>query len=163
MLLKLHGSINWYRYKDGRSRDIAAKVTGPDRDHLKTSDGADLGVSQERILLAVTTNKELAYGSGVFLELMYQLHRLLKDTNLLIVSGYGFGDKGINNRIWYWLDSRDDTKMVVLHKEKDVLMKDARASLTIQSQRLKSRSKLIFVDKWMCDCSVADVEAVLNT
>lgn len=156
-LLKLHGSIDWFRYKGGNGTELALKIIGGDRDHLKDAEGNDLHVPTGRLLLAGTTNKELEYGSGVFLELMYQFHKRLKDTNLLIVSGYGFADKGINNRIWAWLDSKPENRIMILHANIEVLRLKAKPSFSFNMDRHKKTQKFAIVDRWMCDCGIEDL------
>lgn len=156
-LLKPHGSINWFRYKAANESDLAVKVLSNDRDRVKGSNGEDLMPPVERLLLAGTTNKELAYGSGIFLELMYQFHRRLTDTNLLIVSGYGFADKGINNRLWAWLDSRPENRMLVLHAKMEELHRKAKPSFSINLKRHKETGKFAYVDKWLRDTTLDDI------
>lgn len=156
-LLKLHGSIDWFRYKSTNGDDLAIRVKNGDRDHIKDDAGHDLFRPTGRLLLAGTTNKELAYGSGIFLELMFQFHRLLRDTNLLIVSGYGFGDKGINNRIWAWLEARPENRMIILHARPDELRQNAKPSFAHNMDRHKDAKKFALVGKWMSDCSLEDL------
>ena len=156
-LLKLHGSINWFRYKTAGGRELAVKVLTNDPDHVKGADGEDLLPPQNRLLLAGTTNKELAYGSGVFLELMFQFHKRLKETDLLIVSGYGFADKGINNRLWAWLDARAKNRLVILHRDYDHLRRTAKPSFFSNKDRHKDAKKFLIVDRWMCDCLLEDL------
>lgn len=157
MLLKLHGSVDWFRYKSNKGTDLAIKVKGGDRDHIKGEAGEDLRSPENRLLLAGTTNKELAYGSGIFLELMFQFHHLLKQTRLLIVSGYGFGDKGINNRLWAWLDERGENRLLVLHAEIQELHRKAKPSFAFNMTRHKEAKKFLYVEKWLCDCTPEDI------
>jgi hypothetical protein len=158
----LHGSIDWFRYKTQSGDDLAIKVLSNDQDHVKGKNGEDLRPPLNRLMLAGTTNKELAYGSGVFLELMFQFHKRLKETDLLIVSGYGFADKGINNRIWAWLDSRSENRIVVLHENVGDLRRAAKPSLAFNMDRLKEQKKFAIVDKWMSDCSLDDLRRELR-
>lgn len=161
MLLKLHGSINWYRYKTKAERDLVVRVQGdPNRVNRR---GEDLFAPVGRMLLAGTTNKELAYGSGVFLELMYQFHRRLKETRLLIVSGYGFADKGINSRIWAWVDSHPENRLCVLHSKFDELRASAKSSFSINLERLQKEKRLVLINRWMCDCTLADITSKIET
>ncbi len=163
-LLKPHGSINWFRYKTADKLELDLKVLTNDPDHINGPDGEDLLTPQHRLLLAGTTNKELAYGSGIFLELMFQFHKRLKETNLLIVSGYGFADKGINNRLWAWLDSRPENRLLLLHNfdRLDELRQKAKPSLSFNWNCHKKTKKFLVVYKWMCDCSVDDINRELR-
>lgn len=157
-LLKLHGSIDWFRYKHPTAKeDLVLRVRLKDRDHVKGPNGENLLPPQNRLLLAGTTNKELAYGSGLFIELMFQFQKRLKETELLIVSGYGFADKGINNRLWAWLDSRPGNRMVVLHDDIGELRRNAMPSFSSNMDRHKASGRFVLVGKWMCDCSLEDL------
>lgn len=158
-LLKPHGSIDWFRYKHPTSgEDLILRVRSGDRDHLKGPEGESMFPTQGRMLLAGTTNKELAYGSGLFIELMFQFQKRLKETSLLITSGYGFADKGINNRLWAWLDSRPENRVVVLHEDIGELRRAAKPSFSHNMDRHKESGKFVLVDKWMCDCTLEDVK-----
>ena len=69
------------------------------------------------LFLAGTFNKISGYLNHVFLELHYRFHRTLAESSRLVVCGYGFGDKGINNRIADWMcPSSESTKrkMIVI-------------------------------------------------
>ncbi|OIQ89111.1 hypothetical protein GALL_290160 [mine drainage metagenome] len=161
-LLKLHGSVNWYQYKSRGGPTLSVKVTTADKNHIKDPANEDLLLPESRLLLAGTNNKELAYGAGIFLELMFQFQRRLKETRYLIVSGYGFGDKGINNRIWAWIDSHRDNRLILLHADVSHLSANAKPSLRLNSNRLKAEGRLVFVDKWLCDCSIEDIKRELR-
>jgi len=157
-LLKLHGSINWFRYQTVDSRENRIlKISAQDRDHVTGLNDEKLFPPNDRLMLSGTTNKELAYGSGVFIELMFQFQKRLKETDLLIVSGYGFADKGINNRLWAWLDTRPKNRIVVLHENIDELRRDAKPSFSSNMERHKGTGKFVLVDKWMCDSSLDDL------
>lgn len=153
-LLKLHGSIDWFRYQGPAGRDLALRVRSGDPSHVKNESGTDLRPPTQRLLLAGTTNKELAYGAGIFLELMFQFHRVLKGTRLLVVSGYGFGDKGINNRIWAWLDAHPENKLMVLHEDVESLHQRAKASLAENYRRHRESKKFAYVGHWLCNCTL---------
>ena len=161
-LLKLHGSIDWFRYKARDGSALVLRVRSGDRNHLKDLHGEVLRPPTGRLLLSGTTNKELAYGSGVFLELMFQFHKRLQETDLLIVSGYGFADKGINNRIWAWLDLRPKNRIIVMHNQIDELRRNAKPSFRHNMDRMKDKRKFILVDRWMCDSTLADLQRELR-
>ena len=160
-ILKPHGSINWFIYKGEHGKDIYCRCSG-DPNHVTDSNGDDLRPPTSRLLLAGTTNKEISYGSGVFLEVLFQLHALLKRTETLIVSGYSFRDKGINNRIWAWLDSCEENKVLILHKNKKELLKKAKYSLISNFERYEESKKIRFIEKWMCCTKIEEVIAALK-
>jgi len=50
-------------------------------------------------------NKILNYTGGVFADLFCAFRSALYRTTELVISGYGFGDKGVNRAIIEWLHS----------------------------------------------------------
>jgi hypothetical protein len=111
-LYKLHGSINWRRF---RPREPHKAPLNPWlEEYVGIRSNADLsqerdeqGRTHEELMrarfLTGTFNKMLNYLDDVFLELHYRFHRTLDESDRLVVCGYGLGDKGINKRIIDWM------------------------------------------------------------
>jgi hypothetical protein len=148
-LLKLHGSIDWYRYMEKDSTDWFAIPVSGDPSHAKDGVGTLLSVADGPHFLAGTINKVLDYGSGIFAEQFYRFHQFLKTHDLVVVSGYGFNDKGVNGRLWDWLFEKPTRRMVVLHAYPDQLFAHARGSFVNAYHRLSTDRRLIIVEKWM--------------
>ena len=161
-ILKPHGSINWYRFKKRDGSDFCGKCLSNDPDHLKNRKGESIDPPTGRLLLAGTTNKELSYGSGVFLEILFQFHAMLKRTEILVTSGYGFKDKGINNRIWAWLDNNELNRLIIMHEDKEKLFSEAKYSLKSNYDRFSETSKIRFIDKWMCSTTLEELEIAMR-
>jgi hypothetical protein len=113
-LFKLHGSIDWRRFRpkepqisDGPANPWREEYVGirsnPRLVHTKDELGRVHEEFDRARFLAGTFNKMLHYLNQVFLELHYRFHRTLAEAPRLVVCGYGFGDKGINNRIVDWM------------------------------------------------------------
>lgn len=113
-LFKLHGSIDWRRFRprETQSGETASNPwseeyvgirSNPELAGNKDEQGRAHEELDRALFLAGTFNKMLAYLNHVFLELHCRLHRTLAETTRLVVCGYGFGDKGINNRIVDWI------------------------------------------------------------
>jgi hypothetical protein len=100
-LYKLHGAVDWRR--------VEPKQRSPQYSNNPWAEefvGIETGLSSHYramgdppLLLAGTFNKLFDYTADIFLELQYRFHRALFENDHLIVCGYGFGDKGINQRI----------------------------------------------------------------
>jgi hypothetical protein len=45
------------------------------------------------------------YIKDLYLELYYCFYKILNSCNTLIVAGYGFNDRGINQKIFNWLNN----------------------------------------------------------
>jgi len=113
-LFKLHGSIDWRRFRPQEAQD-GERASNPWRQeyvgirsnpalaNAKDEQGRAHEEFDRALFLAGTFNKMLDYLNHVFLELHYRFHRTLAESTRLVVCGYGFGDKGINNRIVDWM------------------------------------------------------------
>jgi len=113
-LFKLHGSIDWRRFRprEAQGGDLASNPwheeyvgirSNPALANARDAQGRAHEELDRALFLAGTFNKMLDYLNHVFLELHYRFHRALAHTTRLVVCGYGFGDKGINNRIADWM------------------------------------------------------------
>jgi len=133
--LKLHGSIDWFEVgvlKPQRGNEIfklpndiyIQAVHHEDEKFWGTTDGTPK-------ILVGTFNKMLGYLSGIF-EILYDLFKgKLKESNILIVSGYGFGDKGINTQLSNWLNYESSIKMIIIHPNKNELILKSRGNFRI--------------------------------
>ena len=155
-LFKLHGSVNWFLYDfPGWARQYAI----PDSDAFHSHDqNGNLvrPVEWKPAFLSGTVVKEQLYGIGFFGDLFTAFRRNLAPHVHLIVCGYGFGDPGINSRIDQWLSDRLDgsNKLVVLNKGPEA---DFFADKPYWLQDLHAHGRLILIDKWLQDCTVADL------
>lgn len=140
-IFKLHGSIDWFRWGPrlkGEAAVVDQRDTWPDEFiGTQTSSKGKPPVGFERrqrsLFLAGTHNKEIEYTTGPFLELHYRFHRLLGDSDRLIVVGYGFGDKGVNQRIAEWMGASRSTRLLVIDpKPAEKIATDARPAISMR-------------------------------
>lgn len=150
-LYKLHGSINWYRMrKDGYDWHGERTAIAIDGNIHRAKD--EYGNSQSNMdphpqILVGTFNKMLEYTGGIFLDLLCLFQMKMKNINTLIVSGYGFGDKGINNVILYWIYTSIDKKIILIYPDFDELKKTASLAFTNKWNSLSKQGKLIFIKR----------------
>ncbi len=155
-LIKLHGSTDWYRFKV-RGLDRFGRVDA-NTGLLKDGSGAFLSESEPcPVFLSGTHTKELNYGRNLFGELFSQFRSRLEACQTLVCCGYGWGDKGINNRLSEWLVANENRRVVVLHGG-DL------ANLGINryyswSKWRKEDGRIDVVPKWLKECSIADLIA----
>lgn len=109
-VFKLHGSVDWRRFRPrGNNNDnpwsdeYVGIRSNPTLKSAKDENGREHEEFEPALFLAGTFNKMAGYLNHVFLELHYRFHRTLAESSRLVVCGYGFGDKGINNRITDWM------------------------------------------------------------
>lgn len=157
-LFKLHGSVNWFRFRpDSESWSDESIGIPKDRDfwHTKSPQGQrQWPVGGRPMLLVGTFNKMLQYTSDIYAGLHYQLYRSLRHVQQLVICGYSFGDKGINTRINEWLYSSPNRKITVVHPEPEKLKRAARGAISnkwdewIKQRKLTILTKTIEESSW---------------
>lgn len=156
-LYKLHGSINWFRY---RRQDEVIHFVGKaldgvkDIDHIKDSKGNYLDRHNRHLLLIGTFNKMFDYLSNIFIEIHYRFFKSLQNINNLIISGYSFNDKGINFNIVKWMDSDLKNRIIIINPNPYELKYNSRGMIIRgwtdweNSGRLKTVSKKFEEVRW---------------
>lgn len=130
-LLKLHGSIDWWRYtltRDGWTGQFTARATDGDPEHARgpANELLDYPAPGRPLILTGTFNKILSYPTGIYADQHFRFHEALRDADALVVIGYGFRDKAINARIVAWAERPGDRRLVVLHPDPVRLGQNAR-------------------------------------
>jgi len=97
-LYKIHGSINWQYYDQESWEDN--RISKFPIDMLERFD-----TIANPLILIGTRNKMSDYIKDLYLELYYRFYKILNSCNTLIVAGYGFNDRGINQKIFNWLNN----------------------------------------------------------
>lgn len=159
-LYKLHGSISWVRYSVDDFRGyFYADIGINDIYHLKDIDGKFLWPVDDPRFLIGTVNKVIEYTREIFSELFYQFHKILKKTNLLIIIGYGFKDKGINSKIIEYMFYSLNKKIIIIDlKNKEELMEGARFAISNNVPRWEKEKRVKFVSKNIKDLTFEDLQ-----
>ncbi len=164
-LLKLHGSINWFsvQLKDSNRRNTIMKVSNniyPERLY-EVHNSIDIGIGRPELLIG-TFNKMWGYLHGIFEEQYFTFITSLSSTNILIISGYGFGDKGINTKLHNWLNSTHSLKMIIIHPNKRNLITNARGIFPLGFMSMKGiHPKILFIEKKFEDVSIAELRDLI--
>ena len=156
--IKLHGSLNWFRFRP---------INGSwDNEYIGIR--ADNGqermpelIDRRPIVLAGTFNKMLDYTAGIYTDLHYQFYNSLRMTSVMVVSGYSFRDRGINNRIIDWFYSSLNNRIVVIHPEQHKLKSGARGSISNKWDHWIKAKRLLPIEKPIEDTSWQDVQSLL--
>lgn len=119
-LLKLHGSINWFRYSRKVEEDFMDFFGKADNVNAALPTGCEK-YEERPLILVGTINKILEYGTNLFADLQYQFYRNLNKTDILIIVGYGFGDKDINRKLVNWMGAGADRQFVCLDPNAEIL------------------------------------------
>jgi hypothetical protein len=162
-LLKLHGSIDWYRVRHDHSGiDQFVRMSGS---RIDPKDGSGRRLSPLDVIpnfLTGTSVKEQSYGVSLFGDIFEHFRRRLRETNILICSGYGWGDKGINTRIRQWLYDAFENRVIVLHGADGEPLERKRFWYWYWDDFIKC-GKVIHISKWLCDCTFDDIRSALRT
>ncbi|MGV8019299.1 MAG: SIR2 family protein [Ignavibacteria bacterium] len=166
-LFKLHGSLQWYRLRDydkekNITTDFYAKVL---RNHwyCKNAKGDIIGNTLESypIFLTGSYNKLPSYSTGIFRHIHEQFIDCLYNTNILLMSGYGWNDRGINIYLFEWVLSSPDRKLILLHEDPESIKK-SKSAMWYRYDDLIKWGRLIPVKKWMSDTKLEDISKYLN-
>ncbi|TAL59546.1 MAG: hypothetical protein EPN88_17170 [Bacteroidetes bacterium] len=150
-LLKLHGSINWYRMIGQDLYDDRTVIYGsPKRGH------------DEPLIIIGRFNKLQEYTRSINFELQCLFANQLDQTNNLIISGYSFGDQGINSRLIHWALGSRERRIFVIHKDPDDLIKNARPAIRKIFSFLIKKDKVIYVKDFITkDTKWSDIKKFL--
>lgn len=81
------------------------------------------------IFMIGSWDKLARYTDPVYLEIYYAAFEALRTSELLVVVGYGFGDKGINKLIADWMSRSESHRLVVVDRDACGLWKHARGAI----------------------------------
>lgn len=152
-LFKLHGSINWSYSLSGDPYDKKVCIyLSPTRD------------LPEKAILIGSFNKLNDYSSGINFDLQCLFAKYLNECERLIISGYSFGDKGINSRIIDWLYSSPRRKLIIIHRKEEELTQNSRPAIerVIQSNKNSGTDIVRFIPKWFQETKWAEIKSYLE-
>jgi len=116
-------------------------------------------VEGKAAFLSGTIVKEQVYGIGFFGDVFTAFRRHLAPHKHLIFCGYGFGDSGINARIYQWTrDQLDGSNRIVVLS--NISADNFFADKPNWLRQLYDEKRLILVDRWLEDlkgCAVANL------
>ena len=159
-IFKLHGSINWRFFQCCASADSrpAIHMVG----QQNSSEYCDaLGriwqpLEHQHLLLAGTGNKTDAYNrQRVFVEMWHRFHHVLEEHDRIVMSGYGWGDIPVNDKLRGWIDANSKkNKLFLLHR-----CFDHTALFPADSYVWEVIDKrLVVIKKWLSDvCTLEDL------
>ena len=154
-IIKLHGSIDWYSFLfDGYDR--VAKISGTDYNEKINSRGNILQYIYKFPHVLSGLNKINYYSSGIYTDIHYHFQRVLYQNRLMIMSGYGWGDDPINNRLMTWLDKKKENKLILLHKDPGELMKRSMV-FDRDYPNWEKLGKLKLIDKWLSEATLEEI------
>jgi hypothetical protein len=165
-LFKLHGSINWFRFRREDAEDWSGESiiipSGMVNSLISDAKGRTWRALDKRpILLIGRYNKIFDYLSGIFAELHCQFYHSLRNVRQLIICGYGLGDRGINTQIVDWLYSSDNCKIIVVDPRPEQLKNKYLSSISNKWDLLRSTGKLRIIEKGIEKTSWQEIKGYL--
>lgn len=134
-ILKLHGGIDWFRFRPEGAEPwledyvaIPTPLYSPHRMDTLRRTHERLDDSLPMFMIG-SWDKLSRYTDSVYLEIYYTAFEALRTADLLVVVGYGFGDKGINKLITDWMCRSSAHKLVVVDRDACGLWRYARGSI----------------------------------
>jgi len=121
-----------------------------------------MSLDRRPVMLIGTFDKIEQYSHDIFGQLSCEFRRVLATSTALLVCGYGFRDKGINNQIIEWLYSSRSRRLVVIHPSPVDLAKSARPAIGRGLGEWEKAGILRLVAKGVQDVSADDVAASLD-
>lgn len=158
-LYKLHGSINWCRIRNEDNPLYSQQIViATDPDYTKDEKDNYLTLLDKRSFLIGTFNKMLEYtAKDIYLQLFCIFRQHLHAGSRLIVSGYSFGDKGINSVLINWLLSNENNSMLIIHPDISLLRRDVGGAILNKWKILVEKKVLRFIEKPFEETSWNDV------
>jgi hypothetical protein len=154
-IFKLHGSVNWYSFAvNGRSQP--AIFLGTDTEHIKDGQATELKPQFRRPSFLTGINKAVAYQRGIYADMHFRFHQLLRQCELMIMSGYGWGDIAINFRLDTWLDQNRSNTIVLLHQRPEELVERTLVMASAYDAWVRC-GQLIPIRKWLSEVSLSDL------
>jgi hypothetical protein len=159
-LIKLHGSVNWYAFLvNGRSQP--AIFVGNDTAQIKDQHAKELKPVFRRPSFLSGINKAVAYQRGIYADMHFRFHQLLRECESMVMSGYGWGDTAINFRLDTWLDQSRKNNIVLLHETPQDLVEKSLVMASGYDAWVRC-GQLRPVPKWLCEVTLSDLRTSLT-
>jgi hypothetical protein len=165
-IVKLHGSINWFRFisrSAKNNRDAIGIPLTNDLWHTKDPEGEEqLPADGSPMILVGGFNKILQYTSGIYADLHCQLNASLKNTQRLVVCGYSWGDKGINSRVINWVTKGQENKIIQIHPRPQSCKSKARGAIARTWDSWQANDQLRIISKGAEDIKWNEIKEAIN-
>lgn len=152
-IFKLHGSIDWYKIVGVQ---YPAILRNPASGSYKTASGSDARVLMKKPSFLSGDSKTIAYNRGIYSDLFFRFHQLLREHRFMTMSGYGWGDVGINFRLINWLERGGRNRIFILHRKPEQL--EERSLQLAEAYRAFVQKKRILTNrKWLSETSLSEL------
>ena len=145
-MLKLHGSLRWRLIQEPSGWQGTGEISDWKRfDEARVENpGLDIVKNEPGILIG-THNKIIGYTKPLFWHLSTKFRLSLERASRLVVVGYGFSDKGINEIIIDWLVDDAKRRMVVVDPAVSKTKTNCRPAIQHHWERWRKLGQLVEV------------------
>jgi len=154
-LFKLHGSVNWYSFQyAGRLRP--AIFLGTDLADAHDATGKPLKAEYLSPSFLSGINKADSYQRAIYTDIHFHYYALLRQSDRILMSGYGWGDTAINFQFDAWFDRSRSNKLILLHRNPKQLT-DKSLVMASGYNGWEQSGQLICIERWLSETSVSDL------
>ena len=153
-IYKLHGSINYFEFHDETgSENKPIKFDGDPYHLFEEFDQLEILPS----FLSGNLTKEMDYLFGFSLKMVHKFIDLLNQYDKIIISGYGWGDRGIDLILLDWITfNKKHPKILVLHRNKKDNLK-RKAFWNSRYQSFLDKGILFHEEKWFGEANFEEL------
>ena len=154
-LFKLHGSVNWYSFlAQGRSR--TAILLGRNAATAQDGQGNLLTATLRRPSFLSGISKATAYARGIYADVHHRFGIALRNTDRIVMSGYGWGDTAINFQLDTWLDRARQNTLLLLHEHPEELAQRSLLLGSAYDAHVRS-GQIVLLKQWLSDTIISDI------
>ena len=158
-IIKLHGSISWWN-QAGNDVIQPQIITEHHPDRWRNAKGESIKDIRKTPSFLTGVSKVYSYNRGIFADQHYRFLQLLHSDDLMVMSGYGWGDIPINFQLQNWLARGNGNTLVLLHQDPTYLANNSLELRHVYTKYTKSR-KIIPVEKWLSEISFSEIKKFL--
>lgn len=164
-IFKLHGSINWYRFKIVRNGIIEKRYGTTSHDYQSFLNLSEYPITiqdHKPVFLSGSYNKIFEYDFGIFSKIHDKFFSHLSQHKIMIMSGYGWNDRGMNKRLLDWIESSRQNRLILLHRNPELEIKrNSRSEMWDYYDDLMKKGQLVTIKKWLSETSLQDIETIV--
>jgi hypothetical protein len=162
-LFKLHGSIDMFSYTsaDKKTR-MPGKYTNDGRYACDSEGNTIFDDSPYPLFVTGTHNKPNEYMSGIYFAMLNKFYSAIREHDVIIMSGYGWGDGAINSFLMSWLRNSVYKRMIILHKKPFDIFKNPRHGIRWDSNEFREAGRIRIKKKWLCCTKLHEIKWILN-
>lgn len=157
-VIKPHGSLNW-------------------TSNIQKTEFCKNKIGVKSPLILTGADKVEHYNYSIFKEMIHEITKILRRDNIMIMSGYGWGDAAMNGRIAEWINNSTN-KLIFLYNESwktdeygmperkgiianSIFIEGLVSGIPNKTDGLYLDGRLIKIDKYLCEAKLSDIKQFL--